>query len=202
LAAAPGNEVHVVSGRRREDLERFLGSLPIALHAEHGLWSRAPGADWERPLAAPAVPGPVRDAFQSAASSLPGSLVEEKSASVAFHFRLARPERARAVAERLRRALRPAENRGEIAVMEGHEVLEARPAGVHKGLVAGVAGRGAVAPAILAIGDDRTDEDLFAALPAGAITVHVGPGPSLARYRIDGPAEVRALLGRLAEERR
>ena len=54
-----------------------------------------------------------------------------------------------------------------------------------------------MAPAILAVGDDRTDEDLFAALPAGAITVRVGPGPSLARVRIDGPAEVRALLERL-----
>ena len=196
LAATPGNEVHVVSGRIREDLERFLGALPIALHAEHGLWSRLPEGGWVRATAATADRGAIRDAFQSAAMALPGSFVEEKSATLALHYRLARPDREKPVLERLRRALAPYEA-GEIAVIEGHKVLEARPAGVHKGLVAEAASRGPVAPAILAVGDDRTDEDLFAALPAGAITVRVGPGPSLARFRIDGPAEVRALLERL-----
>ncbi len=34
LAAKPGVRVHVVSGRRKEPLERWLGDLPIALHAE------------------------------------------------------------------------------------------------------------------------------------------------------------------------
>lgn len=199
LAATPGNEVHVVSGRRREDLEGFLGELPIALHAEHGLWSRLPGGRWERAAAASLDGGAIRDAFQSAAMALPGSFVEEKSATLAFHYRLARPDRVKAVVERLRRALAPVEEAGHLAVVEGHRVLEARPAGVHKGLVAEAAGKGPVAPAILAVGDDRTDEDLFAALPAGAITVRVGPGASLARFRIDGPAEVRALLERLVE---
>jgi trehalose 6-phosphate synthase/phosphatase len=199
LAATPGNEVHVVSGRRREDLEAFLGELPIALHAEHGLWSRLPGGQWERAAAVSADAGSIRDAFQSAAVALPGSFVEEKSATLAFHYRLARPDRVKAVVERLRRALGPFEEAGQLAVVEGHQVVEARPAGVHKGLVAEAAGQGPVAPAILAVGDDRTDEDLFAALPAGAITVRVGPGASLARFRIDGPAEVRALLERLVE---
>jgi trehalose 6-phosphate synthase/phosphatase len=49
-------------------------------------------------------------------------------------------------------------------------------------------------PAILAIGDDRTDEDLFAALPAHALTVRVGQGATRARYRVDGPQAVRELL--------
>ena len=44
LAARPRTEVHVVSGRTRETLESWLGPLPIGLHAEHGLSSRAPSA--------------------------------------------------------------------------------------------------------------------------------------------------------------
>ena len=37
---SPGRYVvHVVSGRRRDTLERWLGALPIGLHAEHGFWS-------------------------------------------------------------------------------------------------------------------------------------------------------------------
>jgi trehalose 6-phosphate synthase/phosphatase len=42
------------------------------------------------------------------------------------------------------------------------------------------------------MGDDRTDEDLFAALPDGAIAVHVGPTPSRARYRV---RDVKAARG-------
>src|SRR3954466_3158963 len=47
LSARPRTELHVVSGRTRETLEQWLGSLPIALHAEHGFWSRPMGSsEW------------------------------------------------------------------------------------------------------------------------------------------------------------
>jgi trehalose 6-phosphate synthase/phosphatase len=50
----------------------------------------------------------------------------------------------------------------------------------------------------IALGDDRTDEDLFAALPADAWTVHVGSGASQARFCLRDPGEVRRLLEALA----
>jgi trehalose 6-phosphate synthase/phosphatase len=52
---------------------------------------------------------------------------------------------------------------------------------------------------ILAIGDDRTDEDLFASLPPDAISARVGPGATRARYRLEGTAAVRALLQMVAD---
>jgi trehalose 6-phosphate synthase/phosphatase len=52
---------------------------------------------------------------------------------------------------------------------------------------------------VLAIGDDRTDEDLFAAVPPDAITIKVGPGATQARFRIDGVPAARALLHSLIE---
>jgi trehalose 6-phosphate synthase/phosphatase len=52
---------------------------------------------------------------------------------------------------------------------------------------------------VLAIGDDRTDEDLFASLSPGAISARVGPGATRARFRLEGTASVRALLEMLAE---
>jgi trehalose-6-phosphatase len=51
----------------------------------------------------------------------------------------------------------------------------------------------------VAIGDDRTDEELFVSLPPEAITVRVGPGPTRARYRLDGTGAVRGILQLLAE---
>ncbi|MGZ3424062.1 MAG: trehalose-phosphatase, partial [Polyangiales bacterium] len=49
-------------------------------------------------------------------------------------------------------------------------------------------------PVIVAIGDDRTDEDLFAAVPEGGITIHVGQAETDARFRLGSPVEVRKLL--------
>jgi trehalose 6-phosphate synthase/phosphatase len=52
---------------------------------------------------------------------------------------------------------------------------------------------------VVAFGDDRTDEDLFAALPEGALSVHVGGKPSRAMCRVSDPAEVRKVLAALLE---
>ncbi|MDQ3222621.1 MAG: bifunctional alpha,alpha-trehalose-phosphate synthase (UDP-forming)/trehalose-phosphatase, partial [Gemmatimonadota bacterium] len=74
------------------------------------------------------------------------------------------------------------------------------PHGVHKGrIVPPLSPERLAATTVLAIGDDRTDEDLFAALPPEAITIRVGPGPTRARFRVDGVAAVRALLQSLVE---
>ena len=51
LAERPDTEVHIVSGRSREALEQWMGSLPVWLHAEHGLASRDPStAEWNVPV--------------------------------------------------------------------------------------------------------------------------------------------------------
>jgi trehalose 6-phosphate synthase/phosphatase len=47
---------------------------------------------------------------------------------------------------------------------------------------------------LVAIGDDRTDEDLFAALPPGSLAIHVGPEPTRASIRLSGVPDTRALL--------
>jgi trehalose 6-phosphate synthase/phosphatase len=51
------------------------------------------------------------------------------------------------------------------------------------------------------MGDDRTDEDLFAALPDGSIAIHVGAAASRAPIRIVDVTAARALLAQLGEER-
>jgi trehalose-6-phosphatase len=52
---------------------------------------------------------------------------------------------------------------------------------------------------VVAIGDDRTDADIFVSLPPEAITVRVGPGPTRAHYRLEGTGAVRGVLQLLAE---
>ena len=146
LAARPLTEVHVVSGRTRETLERWLGALPIGLHAEHGFSSRAPGAStWSTGAVPPQDwrPG-VLALMRAFAARTPGALVEEKSAGVAWHYRLADPElgasQARALKLELALLLGPA----PVEILDGAKVIEVLARGVHKGrLVPCVRGAGA-----------------------------------------------------------
>ncbi len=199
LAGIGKLELRLVSGRSRENLEAWFGHLPLRLHAEHGLWRKdGPGAAW----AARIEHG--SDWKQEAKAVLAdwcrqyeGSFVEEKSHSVAWHYRQAQREPPAAGLEAVRESLRPLAEVQDLEWLEGSKVLELRLCGAHKGLAAeGLAQ--AADTQVVALGDDRTDEDLFRALPATALTIKVGGGATCAAKRLPDPAAARAFLEALA----
>jgi trehalose 6-phosphate synthase/phosphatase len=202
LASRPRTEVHVVSGRARETLERWLGSLPIALHAEHGFWSRRLGSsEW---VATGEVGGTWREPalaiLREVTARTPGSLIEVKAVALAWHYRMADREAGARRANELRLHLTQLLSNQPVEILAGHKVIEIRPHGIHKGrIVPPLPPERLAVTTVLAIGDDRTDEDLFDALPPEAITIRVGPGPTQARFRVDGVPAVRALLHTLVE---
>ncbi len=202
LAELPNTSVHVVSGRLKGSLEEWLGELPIGLHAEHGLWSRlGPGAPW-RMLegVTPESKEQARPVMEAFTERVPGSFVEEKTASLAWHYRQVDPGYGASQARELRLKLAETFVHGPMEVLPGDKVVEVRPRGVHKGRVVAQVLEGVPKGALVAaFGDDRTDEDLFAELPEGSLSVHAGGKPSRAVYRVSGPAEVRKVLAALLE---
>ena len=201
LAERPRTQVHLVSGRKRGTLERWFGALPLGLHAEHGFWSRAVAGEWQgAAVPAGAWREPLLAILRDFMERTPGSLIEEKTAGFAWHYRTADPEYGAAQAKELTFHLSALLANVSLEVLPGDNVIEIRPAGIHKGLVVArvlaLAGEGAL---LFAMGDDRTDEDLFAALPEGSIAVHVGQSQSRAPIRIADVAEARAVLARIAE---
>ncbi|HEY6880732.1 MAG TPA: trehalose-phosphatase, partial [Polyangiales bacterium] len=198
LVHLPNTDVHIVSGRSRASLEGWLGDLPVSLHIEHGFWSRDASGAWSQVSEVPQdLLKLTLDIMQRHAFRAPGTMVETKSASVAFHYRGADPHtsaaRLRALRAELAHSLGP-----NAELLEGHKVLEVRLRGVHKGTVVGrVLARTPQDSLLFAAGDDRTDEDLFAALPKDAISIRVGPGVTQARFRVGSPWELRRLLGTL-----
>jgi len=82
--------------------------------------------------------------------------------------------------------------------MDGNKVLEIKAANVDKGRAAHRWMCREELDFILAIGDDRTDEDVFEAAPEGAWTIKVGPGPTQARNSVRGVTDVCSLLTELA----
>jgi trehalose 6-phosphate synthase/phosphatase len=201
LAARPRTEVHLVSGRKRDALERWFGALPVGLYAEHGYWARPPGGSWaSADVRDSAWRQPVLSILRDFCERTPGSLVEEKTVGLAWHYRNTDPEFGAAQAKELSLHLATLLTNVPVELLPGDMVLEVRPHGIHKGravaLALAHAPPGTVA---LAVGDDRTDEDLFAALPESGIAVHVGPAESRARLRVADVRAARALLAQLAE---
>jgi len=201
LAQRPRTPVHVGSGRRRDTLEHWLGALPIGLHAEHGLWSRPVGGAWKSAtFPAGEWRDRARELLAEVAANTPGSLVEEKTLGLAFHYRGADPQYGPRQANALRVNLTELLANAPVEVLTGAKVIELRPHGLHKGLVVERALQDARTDArVVALGDDRTDEDLFAALPEGALAIHVGPTQSRAPWRLASVETARAFLRHLLE---
>ncbi len=202
LAARPNTEVHLVSGSSREAMESWFGELPIALYAEHGFWSRPLGSrEWtRRPMPPQEWRDQARRILETVAARTPGSLVEEKTASMAWHYRMAEPVFGAFQANELRIHLTQLLSNVPVEVINDDRVIELRPFGLDKGsLVAPLLPDPGEKGLIVAMGDDRTDEELFAALPAGAVTIHVGAGPSRGEIRLPDVDATRRLLEELLE---
>ena len=203
LGADPANEVVIVSGRPRRDLEEWFGNLPVALVAEHGVWLRHRGAEW-RMLKAITTEWKerVRPILQLYVDRLPGALLEEKEFSLAWHFRRADPEQAPLRAKELLDDLAGYTRNIDVQVFEGNKVIEVRNTGVNKGTAAMEWLTGNAPDFILGIGDDWTDEDLFRALPPSAFSVRVGLANTAARYYLTNHTAVRRMLRELSQEQR
>jgi trehalose 6-phosphate synthase/phosphatase len=200
LALLPGVDVHVVSGRRRNDIELWLGSLPIGLHAEHGLWSRdARSERWIRRDVNPAWFEAARQVIAAHAATVPDSFVEEKDAAISWHYRRLPVRRGRREAARLTNELSLALADSSATILQSSRVVEVKDVSTDKGLVVKELAAASPDNRMLIVGDDVTDEDMFRAAPDGAVTVHVGGGPTEARMRLVGPDQVRKLLAELAE---
>jgi trehalose 6-phosphate synthase/phosphatase len=197
LAASPGVNVEIVSGRTRETLEAWFGEMSLALWAEHGFWRRARGGQQWQPASmdVPAGLTRIRDIFEQFTASTPGSHVEMKSASVAWHYRRAQREFGARQAHELRMLLGDALSNQPWEVLEGKKVIEVRLRGVSKSLVGQrVQTEASENTQLIAIGDDRTDDDLFRALLPPSLTVAVGARPTDARFRLPDYRAVRQLL--------
>jgi len=209
LAGIPGTDVHIVSGRRRSNLEQWFGQLPVYLCAEHGYLACPPGGEWRTLVELDlAWMRPIERLLRRVAADVPGAHVERKSCSVAWHYREAEPEYGSWRAHELLNDLGHHLGGAPAEVLLGHRVVEVRARGVDKGLyVRSVFPDGKESwRFVIGLGDDRTDHDLLDALPTGSVAGHVGGLLPSARsvdgprehIHIVGPGEVRAFLQELA----
>lgn len=187
----------LVSGRRVADLDGFLAPLRLTVAGLHGLELRRRDGRLVDCGDAGRVLDRSRDALRRLGARYPGTLVEDKRLTVAFHYRNAPAAEgeALALAERL-----AAESGGGLQLLRGKMVVELLPAGRDKGraitdlmALSEFAGRRPVF-----VGDDVTDEAGFMAANAqDGISIRVGTrnDGTAARWQLPDVATLRDWLG-------
>jgi trehalose 6-phosphate synthase len=203
LGALHEAAVHVVivSGRP----QCLLSPLqPLAPHAwwvaEHGTW-RCERDTWSGPPPTPELSDLTE--LLEAFALVPGARVELKSLSLCLHWRMVPSALKDTV---IREAALVCdewlESHPGFERIAGIEMLEVRQRSANKGnAVAWVRERLPTAH-LVAIGDDDTDDDMFAALNRDELAIGVGPRPSLRiSRRLADLAAVRSFLWWLVEAR-
>lgn len=200
LASDPLNTVVIISGRDKKVLDEWLGDLHLHFMAAHGLWWRHPDQEWSMTISLDNDWKPsVRNVLEMFSNRMPGSLIEEKEYSLAFHYRQCEPDMAEVKLGEIREALIYMTQTTTLGLQEGNKVLEVKDSRVNKGFVASSFIHNQDYDFILGVGDDFTDENLFMALPPQAFSVKVGAGETNARYCVHSWQTIRAILKRFAQ---
>jgi trehalose 6-phosphate phosphatase len=190
--------VALISGRSLADIGGLFSPLRPTAAGQHGAEIRRPDGTTEKLCAVDGLLDGLMPRIAAFAAGRPGILVEDKGMTIAVHCRHV-PEYQGELGRFL--ADLAAEHDDRLETIHGHRVFEIKPRNLSKRTavehlmrLAPFAGR-----LPLFIGDDRTDEDGFAAVRAlGGHAIRVGPDePTIATWRLAGPAAVRAFLSRI-----
>jgi trehalose 6-phosphate synthase/phosphatase len=200
LSADKRNEIVVISGRDAETLESWLGHLPITLVAEHGACIRFRNEGWQTLSSQSAEwKDAIRPMVQLFVNRCPGSFIEEKKNTLAWHYRNTAPDLGFTRSRELRNSLLQLTANAPLQIIDGNKVIEVRQMGIDKGTTAMNIINQWQPGFVLCMGDDTTDEDMFRALKDKGHTIKIGRGSTAAQYSLWTQEEVMPLLQSLAD---
>ncbi|MEN3793756.1 trehalose-phosphatase [Fulvimarina sp. MAC3] len=189
LQQASDGALAIVSGRKVSDLDRFLSPMTFAAAGVHGLERRIePGGETSRLMTEDEL-DPVRRALASLVEENPRLHLEDKGLALVLHYRTA-PDLKEAARAAMKRAV---ENRDDLLVMDGDNIVEVHPAGMDKGRALAAMMETAPFRGRIPVyaGDDTTDEYALEEVKRrGGLSVKVGSRESAADYRLADVAAV------------
>jgi len=230
LARDPRNTVYVVSGRERRFMEKWLGRLKVGLAAEFGFCHRAPGSDEWTSLGRDldtSWKDVVRPIMTYFSERTPGTYIESKESSLAWHYRDADPHFGAWQAKDMQIHMEDVMSTLPLEIIQGNKLVEVRHVGVNKSLVLeevlrqgprnGYEEQVAVDEDtmegfdfVLCVGDDRSDEDMYQLLKSwharkgeanetpDLYNVRIGPGATSAEFCLESVVELRKILRGMA----
>lgn len=214
LCGDPKNVVFVVSGKDKKTLtEGFSSCEKLGIAAEHGYFLRlSHDAEWETCLPVTdfdwkQIAEPVMKLYTETTD---GSTIETKESALVWNYQYADPDFGSCQAKELLDHLESVLANEPVSVKSGQHIVEVKPQGVNKGLVAErllvtMRQKGMLPDFVLCIGDDRSDEDMFEViirakgLPslspvAEVFACTVGRKPSKAKYYLEDTTEILRML--------
>lgn len=218
LCRDPKNVVFLVSGRDQQNLsDWFLSCDKLGIAAEHGYFMRL-NRDVEWETCVPVVDFDWKQIAEPVmrlyTETTDGSTVETKESALVWHYQYADPDFGSCQAKELLDHLESVLANEPVSVKSGQHIVEVKPPGVNKGLVAErllstMQQKGMLPDFVLCIGDDRSDEDMFEVFSnalagpllspvAEVFACTVGQKPSKAKYYLEDATEILRMLHGLA----
>lgn len=197
LSTQPNTKVYLISGRDKDTFTRWFLAKKYNMIVEHGVWLSENGEefrmlenvknDWMEK---------IRPVLESFVDRTPGSFIEEKNYSLAWHYRKTDPDFGNLRATELATVLTSLIGTDDLSLLSGNKVMEIKSSNVNKGRASMRMYGEDDYDFVFAIGDDWTDEFMFQELPPEAITVKVGSQKTQAKYYVDNVNKVRDLLAK------
>jgi trehalose 6-phosphate synthase/phosphatase len=200
LYQVEGLKLVIISGRDKKTLNKWFGHTPYTLVSDHGVSMRIEGEEWKTTerLKTDWMEDilPVLETF---VDRTPGTLVEKKKYSLAWHYRNTDVELAEKRLVEIKTVLTSFISNTDLTLLEGNKVIEIKSSKVNKGRACSNLLNLFPSEHIFALGDDWTDEYMFEELPEHAETIKVGVQKTEAKYYVKSVEQVRSLLKTLVE---
>lgn len=202
LSKKPGIYLAIISGRTLDDIKIRVGIPDIIYGGNHGLEEEFFGEKYSFP-----IPDKMRrtlitikEQLNQIATKFNGLLIEDKGLTLSLHYRLAEEPQIPEIKLLINQILKPFITGGLVSVRPGAKVINIIPnVQWNKGDFAALIIKKIKLyknkrPIVIAIGDDRTDEDIFQELNS-SITVTIGKKEnSNAKYHLNGPKDTAIFL--------
>ena len=199
MTADPSNHIVINSGRDHFTLEKWLGSLPVCMAAEHGAFYKENGV-WHKNIKKLEWSTGLQSILQMFVDKTPRSRLEVKETALAWHYRESNAWLGTLRAQQLVNALISICTRQKLQILQGNKVIEIKSPDYNKGSEVNRLLSNKRYDFVIAMGDDTTDDDMFQALPLNAVTVKVGSISEIANYNLPSQTDVlpflQAIIGR------
>jgi trehalose-phosphatase len=198
LAKRKNTFVSIVSGRSLADIKHHVDVPNIVYAGVHGYESDIQKEAYAIPHQSKHALQSIKQCLSQKQTSYPGVLLEDKTLSLAIHYRLLAPEKTAEFLHVVRTITAPYIQDHSVTIKEGKKVFElVIDDSWNKGTFVGMYLQSLNATphrdTIIYIGDDTTDEDVFVQFPE-AITINVGGIRSKARYWVKNTQETTDVL--------
>jgi len=187
----------LISGRDKPTFQKWFGNKDYNLVTDHGVWLYQNNnwealerlrTDWMKS---------IRPILETFVDRTPGTFIETKKYSLAWHYRTADPELARIRTIELNTVLTSMIANNDLNILKGNKVIEIKSSNVNKGRAVSRLLMQKDYDFIAVIGDDWTDEYMFEEAPDSAYTIKVGAAKTKAKFTLKNPDQVRQLLQKM-----